>query len=46
MSIVITAVIMYMTIFIDKNSNKYYLYIDAVSYYNEVEPTYTILSFQ
>ena len=32
----------YNAVFIDKNSNKYYLYIDIISYYHKTENTYTI----
>lgn len=32
----------YNAIFIDKNANKYYLYIDVISYYHKTENTYMI----
>lgn len=32
----------YNAVFLDKNANKYYLYIDAISYYHKTENTYMI----
>lgn len=32
----------YNSVFLDRNSNKYYLYIDAISYYHKTENTYMI----
>lgn len=32
----------YNAVFLDKNGNKYYLYIDAISYYHKTENTYMV----
>lgn len=32
----------YNAVFLDKNANKYYLYIDAISYYHKTENTYMV----
>lgn len=32
----------YNAIFLDKNANKYYLYVDAISYYHKTENTYMV----